>query len=74
MLVSGLTALIVELLLLASVLRQQIAVPLKELIAATKHLGVGHFNVKLDKNRSDELGELANSFTNMATQLNTSFE
>ena len=71
---SGLTALIVELLLLASVLRKQIAVPLEQLIAATKHLGVGHFDVKLDKNRSDELGELANSFTNMATQLNRSFE
>ena len=37
-------------------------------------MGVGHFDVKLDKNRSDELGELANSFTNMATQLNKSFE
>lgn len=73
-LVSGLTALIVELLLLASVLRQQIAVPLQQLIAATKYLGVGHFDVKLDKNRSDELGELATSFTNMATQLHTSFE
>ncbi len=71
---SGLAALIIELLLLASVLRKQIAVPLKELISATKHLAVGSFDVKLDKIRSDELGELANSFTNMATQLNTSFE
>ena len=71
---SGLAALIVELFLLASVLRKQIAVPLEQLIAATKHLGVGHFDVKLDKNRSDELGELAKSFTNMAIQLNMSFE
>ncbi|MEH2210187.1 MAG: ATP-binding protein [Nostoc sp.] len=72
-LISGAVALLVEVLLLLSVLHQQIAKPLQQLIAASNQLANGDFAIALDTTRQDELGGLASSFNSMASQLKTSF-
>ncbi|WP_228038746.1 ATP-binding protein [Nostoc sp. LEGE 12450] len=72
-LMSGAVALLVEVLLLLSVLRQQIAKPLQQLTAASNQLANGDFAIALDTTRQDELGGLASSFNSMASQLKTSF-
>ncbi|MGB3293384.1 MAG: ATP-binding protein [Phormidesmis sp.] len=72
-LISGLLALLVEVGLLFTVLRQKIARPLKNLLTATQQVSAGNFVVQLDTVRNDELGQLANAFTKMATQLQESF-
>ncbi|WP_026576491.1 sensor histidine kinase [Bacillus sp. UNC438CL73TsuS30] len=43
--------------------------PIRKLNAATKEISEGNFSVKLDIDRSDELGDLAVSFTNMSQKL-----
>ncbi|MBM7620020.1 signal transduction histidine kinase [Bacillus tianshenii] len=43
--------------------------PIAKLTKATTSLSKGDFNVKLDSNRHDELGELSRSFERMAKQL-----
>lgn len=72
-LMSGTVALLVEVLLLLSVLQQQIAKPLQQLTAASNQLANGDFAINLDTKRQDELGKLASSFNSMASQLKTSF-
>ncbi len=72
-LMSGAVALLVEVLLLLSVLQQQIAKPLQQLTAASNQLAKGDFAIDLDTTRQDELGGLANSFNSMASQLKTTF-
>jgi two-component system, NtrC family, sensor kinase len=72
-LMSGAVALLVEVLLLLSVLQQQIAKPLQQLTAASNQLAEGDFAIDLDTMRQDELGGLASSFNSMASQLKTSF-
>ncbi|MEH2193769.1 MAG: ATP-binding protein [Nostoc sp.] len=72
-LISGAVALLVEVLLLLSVLHQQIAKPLQQLTAASNQLADGDFAIALDTTRQDELGGLASSFNSMASQLKTSF-
>jgi signal transduction histidine kinase/DNA-binding NarL/FixJ family response regulator len=66
-------SLLVEVLLLLLVLRQKIANPLNELLAATNQIMAGKFDVDLDRQRRDELGQLATAFTQMAGQLQESF-
>jgi two-component system, NtrC family, sensor kinase len=73
-LVAGAIALLVETLLLFSVLKKQIIMPLKRLIEASNRLATGDFQIQLDTGRQDELGELADSFTSMAHQLDDSFQ
>ncbi|MCC5609962.1 HAMP domain-containing protein [Nostoc sp. CHAB 5834] len=72
-LISGAVALLVEVLLLLSVLQQQIAKPLQQLTAASNQIANGDFAIDLDTTRQDELGGLASSFNSMASQLKTSF-
>ncbi|MEH2135260.1 HAMP domain-containing protein [Nostoc sp.] len=72
-LIAGAVALLVEVLLLLSVLHQQIAKPLQQLTAASNELADGDFAIALDTTRQDELGGLASSFNSMASQLKTSF-
>jgi two-component system, NtrC family, sensor kinase len=72
-LISGAVAMLVEVLLLLSVLHQQIAKPLQQLTAASNKLADGDFAINLDTTRQDELGRLASSFNSMANQLKTSF-
>jgi|SRR5690625_664421 len=43
--------------------------PISKLTKATKSLSEGNFSIKLDIDREDEIGNLAQSFTNMAKQL-----
>ncbi|WP_238941796.1 HAMP domain-containing sensor histidine kinase [Bacillus sp. REN10] len=43
--------------------------PIKKLTSATFELAQGNFNIQLDINRKDEIGDLAQSFTQMANQL-----
>jgi two-component system, NtrC family, sensor kinase len=70
---SGLLVLVVEVALLASVLRDQISRPLRQLTDASNDLADGTFEVNLDLQRRDELGTLARSFSRMSEQLKVSF-
>ncbi|MBD2494246.1 HAMP domain-containing protein [Nostoc sp. FACHB-280] len=72
-LMSGAVALLIEVLLLLSVLQQQITTPLQQLTIASQQLANGDFAINLDTHRQDELGELASSFNSMVSQLKTSF-
>ncbi len=72
-LAAGAMALLVEVILLFSVLQQQVAKPLQNLTVASDQLTNGNFEIHLDVTRQDELGRLANSFNSMASQLKTSF-
>ena len=69
----GLTSLLLEVLLLLLVLRQRVATPLRELLGATQQVAAGRFNVTLDTQRQDELGQLAAAFTQMTRQLQEAF-
>jgi PAS domain S-box-containing protein len=64
-LLGGLVSLILEMLILYLVLREQVAEPLHLLLGATKRVASGDRDVKVDTGRNDELGELAMSFNRM---------
>jgi signal transduction histidine kinase len=68
-LILGLISLLIEITLLFLVLRQQVAQPLNDLIGATEQVAVGSFKNKLDINRQDELGQLAQSFNAMSVEI-----
>ncbi|MDJ0518267.1 MAG: response regulator [Trichodesmium sp. MO_231.B1] len=51
-----------------------ISQPILQLNSAAKEIAKGKWENKLDIHRSDEVGELAQSFDRMATQLKNSFE
>jgi signal transduction histidine kinase len=76
-LILGLLSLLIEVVMLFSVLRKQVAQPLQEFLGATQQIATGNFNVEatqhLPLNRRDEIGDLAQSFNSMAVQLKTSF-
>ncbi len=69
----GCIALLTELFFLYQILRHHLQRPLGQLSAATEALSQGDFDVKLDSDRTDELGQLARSFSRMAEQLQASF-
>lgn len=69
----GLIALLLEILLLYSILRHQVARPLNQLVVATEQVADGNFNVDVNYNRQDEIGRLATAFTSMTVQLQSSF-
>jgi two-component system NtrC family sensor kinase len=50
---------------------QRITRPIEELSEATKEIGKGQFDVKIDLKSKDEIGELAGSFSTMATELDS---
>ena len=68
-LIMGALALVLEIIILMSTLRSQIAVPLRQLVRATGSVAKGRFKTHLDFHRSDEIGELAEAFTTMARQI-----
>jgi PAS domain S-box-containing protein len=68
-LIMGAVALLMELLILSSTLKAQIAVPLRELVRATGSVAEGRFGTQLHLRRDDELGDLAEAFTAMARQV-----
>jgi signal transduction histidine kinase/serine phosphatase RsbU (regulator of sigma subunit) len=68
----GLISLLIEIIVLFFVLRQQVAKPLNNLIEATKQITAGQFEIKLEKleiERQDELGYLAHSFNTMSCEI-----
>ena len=69
----GIMALLTELFCLYQILRYHLQRPLGQLSAATEALSRGDFNVTLDGDRTDELGQLARSFSRMTKQLQASF-
>ncbi len=68
-LLMGVLALLLEIAIMSSTLRSQIAVPLRLLVRATSSVAKGEFKTHLNLKRQDEIGELAEAFTTMARQL-----
>lgn len=68
-LLMGALALVLEIAILSSTLRSQIAVPLRLLVRATSSVAKGEFKTHLNLRREDEIGELADAFTTMARQI-----
>ena len=62
-----------EILFIYFILFKQVNQPLQQLLKATQKLAKGQFNVTLDIDRVDEVGDLSRSFTDMAQDLQTSF-
>lgn len=73
-LIAGFAALLIEVSLLFFVLRNQIASPLSYLTTASQKLADGDFDVSLNINRQDELGQLASSFIKMTHRLQSAFQ
>ncbi|HEX8437665.1 HAMP domain-containing protein, partial [Archangium sp.] len=65
----GILSLLLELVIMYWVLRQQITRPLLSLIQATDKVAAGDFQVGLNTSRKDELGQLARSFQLMADEV-----
>jgi signal transduction histidine kinase len=65
----GVLSLLLELGIMAWVLRRQITHPLEALTHATERVSTADFQVKLDTSRKDELGQLAGAFERMAQQV-----
>ena len=72
-LIAALFALFIEIILLLSVIKKQVASPLNELILVADDISVGNFDINLNTKREDEIGRLADSFNVMAKQLSNSF-
>jgi len=73
----GILSLLIEISLLFTVLRRQVAQPLNEFINATQQIATRDFQQDLAHNlplkRQDEIGILARSFSQMAKQLQEAF-
>jgi signal transduction histidine kinase len=65
----GVASLLLELVIMYWVLRQQITRPLLVFTQATDRVAAGDFQVELDTSRRDELGQLARAFRQMADQV-----
>jgi signal transduction histidine kinase len=65
----GVVSLLLELAIMAWVLKRQITRPLLGFTQATDRVASGDFHVELDTSRNDELGQLARSFRHMADEV-----
>ncbi|HEX8438392.1 ATP-binding protein [Archangium sp.] len=65
----GVLSLLLELVIMYWVLRQQISRPLLALTQATDKVAAGDFKVELDTSRGDELGQLARAFQLMTHEV-----
>jgi signal transduction histidine kinase len=65
----GVLSLLVELIIMYLVLRQQITRPLVSFTQATDQVAAGNFNVTLNASRDDELGRLAHAFQVMTHEV-----
>jgi len=65
---SGIAALIIA-LLVSWVFSRNIVAPVQAMMAASHRIADGHYEERVDKKRSDELGQLAGSFNQMAVKL-----
>ncbi|WP_395815076.1 ATP-binding protein [Archangium minus] len=68
-LVLGILSLLVELIIMSWVLKQQITRPLLAFTRAADRVAAGDFHVELDTSREDELGQLARAFRVMADKV-----
>lgn len=68
-LLGGLVGLVVELALLAWIIRRQVALPLGRLSQAAASIAKGDLQVELDDREGHELGRLARNFLHMASRL-----
>jgi two-component system NtrC family sensor kinase len=65
----GLAIIFISALVIALIVYNAIHVPAKKLQRGTEELAAGNLDVEIDLNRSDELGQLADSFNGMARNL-----
>ncbi|PTL77527.1 histidine kinase [Vitiosangium sp. GDMCC 1.1324] len=65
----GLASLVLELIIMSWVLRDQISRPLQAFSQATAQVAAGDFGVSLETSRQDELGQLAQSFESMVREV-----
>jgi two-component system, NtrC family, sensor kinase len=65
----GVLSLLMELVIMSLVLRQQITRPLVSFTQATDQVAAGNFKVALDTSRDDELGRLSHAFQVMAQEV-----
>lgn len=68
-LIGGALGLVLELLLLAWIIRRQVEEPLKTLTSAVQSISDGDMHVQIQGGRTDELGHLGNSFMHMTEKL-----
>jgi diguanylate cyclase (GGDEF)-like protein len=68
-LLGGMAGLVLELALLAWIIRRQVAAPLTRLSQAADAVAMGNLGVQLDTSENHELGRLARNFTRMATSV-----
>jgi PAS domain S-box-containing protein len=68
-LLGGALGLVLELLLLAWIIRRQIAAPLQDLRQAAQAVAAGELNVSLNASGEDEWGQLAKNFMHMTGKL-----
>jgi two-component system, NtrC family, sensor kinase len=64
----------IEIVVLQWVFRSQVSNPLGKLVKATQQIADGQFQIQLQTQRQDEMGSLAQSFSQMACKLAGSFE
>jgi two-component system NtrC family sensor kinase len=65
----GVGSLLLELIIMYWVLRQEISRPLLDFTEATHHVASGDFRVQLNTSRRDELGRLAGAFQTMSDKV-----
>jgi two-component system NtrC family sensor kinase len=70
-LLAGLLGLAIELLLLARIIRRQVAKPHDVLQRAAQSIAAGELSVELPSGGRDELGKLTDSFAHMVDKLRT---
>ncbi len=73
LIILSLCAVILEILFIYLVLFKQVNQPLQKLLTATEQISSGEFDLQLNLDRIDEVGNLSRSFTHMAQDLQTSF-
>lgn len=73
LLLVGIASLLIEIMVIFYILRNQLSAPLAKLMGATESIAAGNLDIELDVNRQDELGRLAFLFNKMAQQLRESF-
>lgn len=65
---SGVAAIIIA-LLVSWIFSRSVVAPVRVMMAASHRIADGHYEERIDKKRSDELGQLARSFDQMAVKL-----
>jgi diguanylate cyclase (GGDEF)-like protein len=68
-LLGGVAGLVLELVLLAWIIRREVAAPLARLSLAADSVAQGHLGVQLDASENHELGRLAGNFMHMAARV-----